>query len=87
MNFEDFKQSLLDYEPISSVGCFYCEADCKNPTWPELAKLFECINCQVDLIAEGKWTGYGWQYLSALIKKHPDDTKLRIIYKVLMKEP
>ena len=84
--FEKFKQSLLDYEPISLVGCGYCETDPKNPSWMELPKLFECHSCQWDLMAEGKWTGYGWQYLSALIKKYPDDTKLKVIYKILTKD-
>lgn len=86
MTFKQFKQSLLDYEPLSLVGCSYCGADPKNPTWQELCKLFECINCQCDLLAEGLWTGYGWQYLSILIKKHPDDTKLKVIFKALFKK-
>ena len=86
MTFEQFKKSLLDYEPVSLVGCPNCEADPKNPAWQEFPKLFECNNCKCDLLAKGLWTGYGWQYLSALIKKHPDDTKLKVIFKALFKE-
>ena len=52
-------------------------------SWQELKAVFNCTNCECDIIAKGKWTGYGWQYLSELIKKHPNDKKLRIIYKVL----